>query len=97
MIYNEENGTFLFGYTTIEDCGSQWDEWYETEEEALESSRTVYGVERSEWNEIPNPEPHCQHDWIQPIRVIGRERGQPEFGRLEMLINGEWIEIKVAE
>lgn len=93
MIFNDDYGTLLFGYKKNEDCSSEWDEWYETENDAMESALTEYGVKKSEWQEIPNPEPFCQHDWINPVRVKGREKGKPEFGKLEKLINDKWIEL----
>ena len=93
IIFNDDYGTYLFGYKKIEDCGAEWDEWYETENDAMESCLMEYGVNKFDWNDIPNPEPNCQQDWINPVRVKGREKGNPEFGILEKRVNGEWIEI----
>lgn len=97
MIFNDDYGTYLFGYKKNEDCGAEWDEWYESENDAMESVLTKYGVKKLEWNEIPNPEPHCQHDWINPVRIKGRENGQPEFGKLEKLVNGKWTKFEPNE
>ena len=97
MIFNDDYGTYLFGFKKNEDCGAEWDEWYETENDALESVLKEYGVKKSEWNEIPNPEPNCQHDWISPVRIKGRENGQSEFGKLEKLVNGKWTEFEPSE
>ncbi|EWH09924.1 hypothetical protein KLA_17057 [Cellulophaga geojensis KL-A] len=72
MIHNDDNGTYLFGYAKIEDCGAEWDEWYESEMQAMEAGLQAYGVKSSEWTEIPNPEPNCQQDWINPVRLKGR-------------------------
>lgn len=97
MIYNNENETYLFGYKKFEDCGSEFDEWFESENDALESCKTEYAIEITDWKEIANPELNCQHDWINPVRVKGRENGKPEFGKFEKLVNGEWIEINLTE
>ena len=94
MIHNDENGTYLFGYKKVEDSQADWDEFYESEIEALESCETKFGVKSTEWKEIPNPEVNCQHDWIKPVRIKGRENGNPEFGKFEELINGNWVAIK---
>jgi len=72
MIFNDDYGTYLFGYKRTEDCGAEWDEWYETENDAMESCETKYGINKVDWTEIPNPKSYCQHDWINPVRVKGR-------------------------
>ena len=92
MIYNDENGTYLFGFRKFEDCSSEFDEWYESEIDALESCETEYGIEIRDWNEIPNPEENCQQDWINPVRAKRRQNGNPEFGKFEKKINGDWID-----
>ena len=97
MIFNDELGTFLFGYKKLADCGAEWDEWYETENDALESCESEYGINKSDWTDIQNPEPNCQHDWINPVRIKGRENGNPEFGKLEKKMNGKWIEFNPNE
>ena len=97
MIYDTGNKTYLFGYKKIEDCGSEFDEWYESENEALESCKTEYGINITEWKKIENPELNCQHDWINPVRVKGLENGNPEFEKLEQLVNRKWIEINLTE
>jgi len=97
MISNDEFGVYLFGYKKLEDCGSAFDEWYESENDALESCESEYGINKSDWTDIQNPKPTCQHDWINPVRIKGRESGNPEFGKLEKLIGGKWIEFKPNE
>ncbi|SNR54195.1 hypothetical protein SAMN04488009_2264 [Maribacter sedimenticola] len=94
MIYNDEFGTYLFGYKNLEDCGAEWDEWYESENDAMESCETEYGTIKLNWTEIPNPEPNCQHDWKNPVRIKRNVNGNPEFGKLEKLINGKWTEFE---
>ena len=35
---------------------------------------------------------YCQHDAFLPIRVKGRDIGEPQWGKLEILENGKWKE-----
>lgn len=87
MIYNDNYGTYLFGFKKLEDCSSEFDYWFESENNALESCKSDYGIKKTEWNKIPNPILNCQHDWINPVRIKGREKG----------INGKWIELNPTE
>ena len=91
MIYNDEFGTYLFGYKKMEDCNSEFDEWFETEKDALETCESKYEIKETEWNKIPNPEINCQHDWINPVRIKKNKLGKPVFGKFEKLINGKWV------
>jgi hypothetical protein len=36
---------------------------------------------------------NCQPDWIEPVRVKGREIAKPEWGIFEKLIDGKWIDL----
>ncbi len=55
----------------------------ETVDAALQACREAYGIEDEMWQDVPDPEPGCQHDWITPVRV--RE------GVMERRENGEWV------
>lgn len=92
MIYDDGVGVYIFGYTKLEDCGSEWDYWYETESEVLALCESDFGIAPVDWTEIPDPQPNCQDDWINPVRVKGRDKGEPEFGTLEKLVNDKWVE-----
>jgi len=93
MIYDSEDGVYLFGYDKEIDSSAIWDNWFEKVDYAIEASQE-YGVDQNDWQEIPDPLENCQHDWIEPVRVKGRNIGKPEWGKFEKLVNGEWIEIK---
>jgi len=43
---------------------------------------------------IDDPLPYCQHDCILPIRVKGRQTGNPQWGNYEILSNGNWVDYK---
>ena len=91
MIYNDEFGTYLFGFKKLEDCNAEWDEWYESEKDAIESCETEYGVDEDKWTEIPNPEPNCKHDRIKPQGLPIMSYSTLNFTRLKL------AELKEAE
>jgi len=93
MIYESNEGVYLFGFDTIEDSHSNWDEWYETIDEAKEECNDRYGIEFTNWTEIPDPMEDCQHDWINPVRVKGRNMGTLDWTTFEKLNCGKWIEL----
>lgn len=39
---------------------------------------------------IEDPLPGCQHDAFLPIRIKGRESGNPQWGQYDILEDGEW-------
>lgn len=93
IIYDSEDGVYLFGYDKGSDSSAIWDSWFEKVEYAIEALQK-YGVDQNDWKEIPDPLENCKHDWIEPVRVKGRDIEKPEWDKLEKLINGKWIEIK---
>lgn len=94
MLYKDEHGIYLFGYSTIEDCGSTWDQWYETIEDVYSVCEEEYNIQIQDWQDIEDPCEYCQHDWITPVRIKGLNVGKPEWGKLEKLVNGIWVDIK---
>ena len=88
MIYQTpEHGTQVFLYAESEAQISCADEWYPTLPDALAAWE---GAVHSEWTQIADPLPGCQEDAFEPIRVKGRETGKPEWGKYEILRDGEW-------
>ncbi|RZK14129.1 MAG: hypothetical protein EOO43_16795 [Flavobacterium sp.] len=69
MIYESEEGVYLFGYKTLNDSGSDWDEWYEFLNEAKERAREKFKVNELDWKEINDPEENCQHDRMESVRI----------------------------
>ena len=49
-------------------------------------------VDERGWIDIGDPLPYCQHDAFLPIRVKGRDTGDPEWGKYEILKDGQWVE-----
>lgn len=92
MIYQSPDGVYLFGYNSINDCSAEWDYWFENIHEAKSICKKDFGVQENDWVQIQDPLPHCQHDWISPVRVKGRNAGNPEWGKYEKLVDGNWCE-----
>ncbi|MEJ2611592.1 MAG: hypothetical protein P8179_16290 [Candidatus Thiodiazotropha sp.] len=93
MIHECGDDVYLFLFETENDGGCSADLWFENVEGALEAALDEYGVNRELWREIPDPLENCQQDWIVPARIPGRESGNPQYGKLEVLKDGKWIQI----
>ena len=93
MIYETENGgTYVFLYNSPESQICVADEWYEETVDAIAMWNKFIGA--NTWHVIDDPLPGCQADCILPIRVKGRNTGNPEYGKYELLLDGVWIEYK---
>jgi hypothetical protein len=97
LIYQSNEGVYLFGYDCLQDTSSKWDKWFATIAEAKEYSQDIYKIDESKWISISDPLDNCQHDFIMPTKVKGREDGKPEFGKFQTLINGKWIDVSTDE
>ncbi|KAA3637958.1 MAG: hypothetical protein DWQ02_05830 [Bacteroidetes bacterium] len=94
MVYSTSGQeVYLFGYINHEDGSSDWEKTFRNLELTYEYAQKQYGVERVDWNTVPDPLEGCLPDWINPVRVKGQAFGKPEPGKLETLENGEWKEI----
>ncbi len=91
MIYECEDGVYLFEYDKEYDSSAVADYLQETVEIVYEIAEKDYGVKLGDWQEIAAPMEFCQHDRIQPVRVIGRNTGNPQWGKLENFVSGNWL------
>lgn len=94
MIYQNEDGVYLFGFLSENDCGAAWDLWFESVEDAIDSCISEHGVDKSDWTEIPDPIEDCQHDRISNIRIKRIATGAPSSGQYEILDDGKWIDLR---
>lgn len=94
MLYDSADGVYLFAYQSMYDCDSDGDEWYENVAQAKTTAEEKYNVTQANWEQIGDPLPYCQHDWIAPVRVKGRHEGKPEWGQMEMFVDGAWKPLK---
>ena len=81
MVHDCRDGVYLFEFDIIDDGSSLGDYWFENLELAFESCKEDYGITRNEWKQIPDPLEHCQQDRIEPVRVVGRSTGNPQWGQ----------------
>ena len=91
VILSSDGGVYLYLSSSADDVGCFADEWYESVDDATAACLERFGVAEAMWQDVPDPEPGCQHDWIEPVRVRGRAEGHTEWGVLERRVNGEWI------
>lgn len=92
MLYTNKNETYLFWFKNIQDSPSDWDEWYESEYDAMERCKQDFNINISDWEIISDPYIHCQHDWINPVRLKSNKDGIKISWKFEKLIDGKWIE-----
>ena len=88
MVFEDGEGVWVFLYDSRDAVFCAKDLFYEDREEALEEWDD--SIDEEGWHEIPDPLPDCQHDSILPIRVKGRDKGAPQWGKYEILNNGVW-------
>ncbi len=96
MLYECLDGVYVFGYDCLQDAGSISDYLQYTLEAAEEFCKDEYGVDSNDWISIADPIDNCQDDFILPTRVKGRERGNPEWGHFQTLVNGHWVDLATS-
>ena len=74
----KDQGVAVYLYTHRDAMFCSFDYFYTELEDALE-----------DWEDELD-EQGCQHDAFLPIRIKGRESGNPQWGQFEILQDGEW-------
>ena len=90
MLYDTKEGVYLFEYSSLDAVQCSFDRCYDSLAELYEDWNEL--LDARGWIEIEDPLPDCQHDAFMPIRVKGRNIGKPEWGKLETLQDGKWVE-----
>lgn len=90
MVHKMKDCTLVYLYCSRDAIMSSFDLYYCNLEDALEEWQEKIDAEG--WHIIQDPLPDCQHDCIEPIRVKGRNTGNPKWGKYEILVNGKWID-----
>lgn len=90
MLYETAQGVYLFAYSRMDAQQCDSDLWYETIEEVYDTWNGL--VDANGWIAIDDPLPYCQHDAFLPLRVKGRDTGNPQWGTFELYDNGVWKE-----
>ena len=87
MLYEAEEGTYLFEYGSPDALQCSSDRLYDSPEDIYDDWNDL--IDERGWIDLEDPLPGCQHDaWI-PVRVKGRETGKPEWGTLETPADGK--------
>ena len=92
MLYEAEEGVYLFGYTDPDAVQSSCDLFYDSPEDLHDEWDGR--IDERGWIGIEDPLPGCQHDAFIPLRVKGRDIGSPEWGKFETLQDGVWTEYR---
>ena len=90
MLYETEEGIYLFEYSSPDAVQCSSDRLYESREELYEDWNEQ--IDEHGWIEIEDPLPDCQQDAFIPLRVKGRDIGKPEWGKYEIIKEGRWVE-----
>lgn len=90
MLYETTEGIYLFEYGSLDAVQCSHDRCYDSLEDLYEDWNDL--IDERGWIEIEDPLPDCQHDTFIPIRVKSRDMGKPEWGKLETLKDGKWVE-----
>ena len=91
ILYECEEGIYLFYSLTTDDYGSFGDAYYHDIQNLYDDCLEEFGIKHEDWQIIDDPLPYCQDDTLDPIRVVGRDIGKPQFDKLEKLVNGSWV------
>ena len=90
MLYETEEGVYLFEYSSPDAVFSSADRFYESLDDVYDDWNDL--INERGWTGIEDPLPFCQHDAFLPVRVKGRDTGKSEWGRYEILKDGNWVE-----
>lgn len=89
MLYEAEEGFYLFTYTSPDAIQCASDRFYDDPEDIYDDWNDL--IDERGWIDLDDPLPHCQHDAFIPLRVKGRDTGSSEWGYFETLKDGKWV------
>ena len=92
MLYGSGNGYCLFEYSAPDAVMCSSDRYYDSLEDLYDDWNDL--IDEKGWITTDDPLPYCQHDALIPVRVKGRDTGQPEWGKFEMFQDGQWIDME---
>jgi len=94
IVHECKEGVYVFRCSSLEDGSATGDWWYESVADAEDACRDDFGIGPDDWEYIDDPLEGCQQDWIAPVRVKGRNTGQPQWGQYERLEEGVWKDVE---
>lgn len=86
MLCQTSHGVSLFLYTSESDSRCAQDYWFGEVRGALEFARNSFGIQETDWREIPDTLPGCFDDFIHPVPRAPGERQEA----LIQAADGEW-------
>nr|MBQ6241203.1 hypothetical protein [Lachnospiraceae bacterium] len=89
MLFKAEDGVYLFEYTDPDAVFCSADIFYDSLEDLYDEWNGR--IDGRGWTGLADPLPGCQHDAFLPIRIKGRDTGTPEWGKFEIMKDGEWV------
>jgi len=92
MLYETREGIYLFEYCSPDAVQCSFDLCYDSLGDLYEEWNDL--IDERGWIELEDPLPDCQHDAFIPVRVKGRDAGDPEWGKFETLKDGRWVDYK---
>ena len=90
MLFETDEGCSLFGYGSPDAVMCSYDLFYDSADDLYDDWNEL--IDGRGWIDIEDPLPGCQHDAFLPVRVKGRDTGNPEWGRFEILADGVWVD-----
>ena len=95
MLCDSEHGCYIFLDDRANDGPGFADYLQNSMADAEAMCARSYGTAADDWSAIPDTLDGCQDDWIEPVRVVGRDVGKPQRGRFERLEGGDWKPISI--
>ena len=90
MLYETEEGVYLFEYSDPDAVQSSSDRLYDSPEALYDDWNGL--IDERGWIGMEDPLPDCQHDAFIPLRIKGRDTGRPDWGKFETLKDGRWVD-----
>lgn len=97
MLYECADGVYVFGYDCLQDTASISDYLQDTVEDAEDFCEEEYNINSSDWILIAAPLDNCQHDFILPTKVKGKENGNAKWGYFQTLVDNRWVDIGTSD
>ncbi|MGL4551878.1 MAG: hypothetical protein ACRC33_11930 [Gemmataceae bacterium] len=88
MVYDPGDGAggvYVFLFRSLGDGPCDADYLYEDVPGAERHATEALGGGAVVWQQVPDPPPGCQEDWLTPVRVARDPAGRPIYGQFERL------------
>ena len=81
MLYTSEKGVYVFGYNTLIDSFSNWDNLFTNLKDALDYCEEEFRIMSTDWIPISDEEFNCQQDWIQSVESKDNSESRKFYNR----------------